>query len=280
MKKYLKWKISININNQEYIGNKLLAKGFSLKGYDAIINGYVYIYPDNVKKTLQIIPEAWESLKGVGIDLGGGIGCVSSTIALKNNVKKIYSLEIVEDVVRLCQPIVINKILKNKSHKVISVIGSFDNIELEDNSLDFAVAWQSLHHSNNPVITLKECYRVLKPEGKFIIIDRAHNNSTPDSEIERILNIVYNEEFLAKNYRPKDTILTRRENGEHEYRFCEWDNFFKESGFKLVSSVVIKTDTPENRCLKNDNNLREIFINHKVGGYKKRLFVGYVLLKI
>lgn len=278
MKKYLKWEINIDISNQEYIGNQLLAKALSQKGYKAIINGYCYIYPNNVRKTFQFIPGAWESLRGIGIDLGAGVGCISSTIALKNNVKKIYSLEVVEDVIRLCQPIVINKILKSKNHKVISVAGSFNNIELEDNSLDFAVAWHSIHHSNNPLITFKECYRVLKPGGKFIVVDRVYNNSTPDSEIERMLNIVYNEEFLVKNYRPRGIILTRRENGEHDYRFYEWDNFIKKSGFKPISSIVFKTDTPKNRKLKNDNNLPEIITKYKAGGYDQRV-VGYVLLK-
>ena len=63
----------------------------------------------------------------------------------------------------------------------------------------------------NLVKTLKECKRVLKKNGIFIIVDRAHNNSTPDSEIERMLNIVYDENFLTKFYRPKGTILTRKE---------------------------------------------------------------------
>ena len=43
----------------------------------------------------------------------------------------------------------INKILKKNAHKVISVIGDFDKICLKDSSVDFCIAWESLHHSNN-----------------------------------------------------------------------------------------------------------------------------------
>jgi hypothetical protein len=118
----------------------------------------------------------------------------------------------------------------------------------------------------------------LKPNGIFIIVDRAHNNFTPDSEIERMLNIVYDEAFLIKNHRPKDLILTRRENGEHEHRFLEWKNFFKKSGFKLISSIVIKTESDENRKLKNDDSLSEVFTKYELGAFGNRK-VSFVLQK-
>lgn len=276
--KYIKWNTLFLINNEEYIGNDLLAKAISKKGYKKIIDEYVYIGPEDAKKTLQFIPEAWESFKGIGIDLGSGVGCISATIALRSEVKKIYSVEIVESVVKLCQPIVIDKILKNKKHKVISVVGDFDNIMLKGNSLDFAVSWYSMHHSNNPIVTFKECSRILKPGGKFVVVDRTHNNSTPESEIQRMLNIVYDEAFIKKNYRPKGTILKRKENGEHEYRIEQWEKFFKKAGFKIVSSVIIKTDNKENRSLKNDGNLCEVLTNYRIGGFGNRA-IGFVALK-
>ena len=127
-----------------------------------------------------------------------------------------------------------------------------------------------MHHSKNLIHTLKECKRVLKENGFFIIIDRAHNNSTPDSEIKRMLNIQYDEEFLTKYYRSKDKILTRKENGENEYRFFEWEKNFKIAGFELISSLVIKTESNENRKLKNDVNLNEVFVDYDLGAFGNR----------
>ena len=271
---YQIWKRNPNlISGQEYITNQLVAKEASTKGFSAIIDEYVYINSENVEKTFNIIPKSSELIHGTGIDLGGGIGCISSTLARRNAVDKIYCVELVEDAVKLCHTIVKQEILKEEKHKVISVIGDYDNLELEDNSIDFAVSWDSMHHSIDPIKTFKECKRVLKKNGVFIIVDRAHNNSTPDSEIERMLNITYDQEFLAKNYRPKDTILTRRQNGEHEYRFFEWKKFFKESGFDLIDSVVIKTESDENRKLRNDNNIKEIFVNYNLGAFGNRKVV-------
>lgn len=276
---YLKWKIGFDINNEEYKGNDLLAQKLSKKGYDALISDYVYISPENVKRTFLHAPYAWESFKGRGIDLGSGVGCISSTIALKPEVKKIYSVELVESVVTLCQPIVINKILKPELRKkVISVIGDFDHLKIKDSYLDFAVSWFSMHHSVNPVVTFKEALRVLMPGGRFIFVDKIHNNDTPDSEIERMLNIVYGEEFLKNNFRPAGIKLTRRENGEHEYRFFEWEKFIKKSGFGIVTEIIVKTDTPENRKNKNDNNLDEVFVNYDIGGFGNRA-IGFVLEK-
>lgn len=264
------------LSSQEYLGNQKLAQETSSKGYEAIINEYVYIDTEQVNRTFELIPSARDLIKGTGVDLGGGVGCISSTLAKKNEVEKIYCVEVAEDAVKLCQPIVKKNILGDKAHKVISVIGDFDHLELKDSSMDFAVAWDSMHHSLDLVKTLKECRRVLENNGIFVIVDRAHNNSTPDSEIERMLNIVYDQEFLIRNHRPKDMILTRRENGEHEYRFFEWKSFFKESGFDLSSCVVIKTITDENLKLKNDDNVPEVFVDFKLGAYGDRK-VAFVL---
>ncbi len=266
------------ISGQEYIGNQLVAKEIAKKGYESIIKEYVYIDTIHVEKTLKLIPNAWDLFHGVGIDLGGGVGCISSTIAKKNNVEKIFCVELVEEAVRLCQPIVKKNILGNKSNKVISVVGDFDFLKIKDNSIDFAISWDSMHHSSDPIKTFKECKRILKKNGIFVIVDRAHNNSTSNSEIERILNIKYDEEFLRKNYRPKNTVLTRKENGEHEYRFIEWEKFFMDAGFKLEKCIIIKTNSEENKMMKNDDHIEEIFVDYDLGAFGNRK-VAFLLKK-
>lgn len=259
-----------SIAEQEYIGNSLLAKETATKGYSAIIQEYVYIDSKNVENTLKLVPDFWERIHGKGIDLGGGVGCISSTLAQKTEIESIYCVEVVEDVVKLCQPIVKKTILQDKSDKVISVIGNFDHLRLDDNSIDFAISWDSMHHSIDPTTTFKECNRVLKRNGLFLIVDRVDNNATPDSEIERMLNIKYSKEFLRKNYRSEDTILSRRDNGEHEYRFFEWLNFFEKSNFELVSNLIIKTETEENKKIQNDAGIKEIFVSYDLGAFGNR----------
>ena len=273
----LVWKCDKHVRtNQEYLGNKILAEKTSEKGYDAIISEYVYIDSPEVERAIKLIPDVYDKIKGIGIDLGGGVGCISSTLAKNSNVEKIFCVELVEEVVKLCQPIVKKQILKDQYEKVVSVVGDYNFLELPDNSVDFAISWDAMHHSQDPIITLQECKRVLNKNGIFIIIDRVHNNSTSDDEIERILNITYDEEFLKKNYRRLDEKLTRKENGEHEYRFYEWKEFFQKAGFELISNVIIKTKTEENLKLKNDDNIKEIFTEYELGAFGNRK-IAYVL---
>lgn len=274
---YQVWrKVQGPASSNEFLVGKTLAGELAGKNYRDIALAYIFIMPEDAERVFRLIPEAWESIKGVGLDLGGGIACVSSILARKEEVEKIYCVEYTEELVKLCQPIMKRAILKDRMDKVISVVGDFNNLELPDNSLDFAVSWDSIHHSHDPVATLKECRRVLKLGGRLVIVDRAHNNGTPDEEIERMHNIVYNKEYLRKNYLDEDMIFTRKDNGEHEWRFNEMENFFKQSGFKLIEMVVLKTDTEENRSLKNDRNLEEIFTPFNLGGFGHRK-VGFVL---
>ncbi len=274
---YIVWKKNSDIESEKgFFVRSLLAQHASEKGFRAIIDEYVYIYPENIKKTLQLIPGAWESFHGDGVDLGGGVGCISATIALKDEVSSIYCVEFVEDVVALCQPIVAQEVLQEQATKVIPVLGDFDNLELPDNSLDFAVTWDSIHHSYDPIKTLQECRRVLKPGAKLTIIDRAHNNNTPDTEIERMLNVVYDEAFIKRNYLEEGVTIMRKELGEHEWRFNELEHFFEASGFALRETIVIKTDTEENRSFTNDNNVPEVFVPYTLGGFGHRK-VGFLL---
>ena len=260
---------------QDYRGNQLLAKNISSKGYHAIIAEYVYVTPIDIQKILCALPGAWEAFHGKGIDLGGGVACISSTIAQKSSVENIICVEVTEEVVKLCQPIVKAEILGPNQHKVISCIGNFNRLELEPNSLDFAVAWGSLHHSYHLVDTLVECKRVLKPEGFLVVIERAHNNSTPQTEINRMLSIEYDEAFLTRTYRDPKMILTRRDNGEHEYRYAEWAEAFDSAGFHIQTARVIRAGSKPSSS-SNDARIPEAYIKGQLGGYLSSK-VGYVL---
>ena len=236
----------------------------------------MFVTPNVIETIFLQIPGAWEAFNGQGIDLGGGVACISSTIATKPNVQSIYCVEISEDVVTFCHPIVTKTVLQDERTKVISVIGDFNHLQVESDSMDFAVAWSSLHHSYQLDETLTECRRVLKPNGHLVVVERAHNNSTSKSEIERMLNIRYDKAFLRKTYRNPSMTLTRRDNGEHEYRYCEWSAAFENAGFLISSAVVIRNSTTSPNPAFNDANLLEVSIEAMMGGHTSSK-VGYLL---
>lgn len=47
----------------------------------------------------------------------------------------------------------------------VDIVGSAENIPLEDNSVDLIISQEAFEHIQNPELALKECYRVLRPEG-------------------------------------------------------------------------------------------------------------------
>ena len=273
--KILKWDRNLD-SDYGYTTNKLLAAGDSSKNISKIAQNYTGINESGIQKIFAAIPNIEQIFQGTGIDLGGGVSLISSCMMKFFNPEKIYCVEIVEEAVKTCHLKIQKHILGNKPNKIISVIGDFDKLELPDNSLDFAIFWDSLHHSRDPLITLKECKRILKKNGHLIVIDKVYDNSTPDAEIERMLNIQYSEEFLEESNRSKDTILLRKDDGEHDYRFYEWENFFRNSGLQILDNFLIKTETQKNKSEKNDNNLKEIFVDFNVGGFQQQKVV-YVL---
>tara|TARA_Y100001958_G_scaffold112268_1_gene79594 strand:+ start:3255 stop:4091 length:837 start_codon:yes stop_codon:yes gene_type:complete len=278
MHKYSRWKIDNDyFKTEDYKLNNNIASIISEKGYEEISKKFTHIKPHEIEDVLNLFPKVYQSLQGFGIDIGGGVASVSSVVAKSNLVKNIICLEITENCVTKCHPIVINKILGRDSLKVSSVIGDFDNLELDDKSLNFAIAWDALHHSNNVVKTLNEINRVLIPGGYFVLIDRAHNNNTPDSEIDRMLNVQYSKEFLKDNYLPEDKILTRSDNGEHEYRYNEWEKFFKSSNFTIEESFIVIESSKENK-IHNDVGIKEVFVDYELGGFERQKVI-YLLKK-
>ncbi len=258
------------ITSKEYESNNALAAALAEAGLEEIIAKYTYVWPDQIRELLRLVPEAWASFKGNGVDLGGGVGCVTSAIAVLDDVRSIYCLELVENAVRICQPIVLAELPEQARQKVTSVLGNFDELQIADGTLDFAVMWDSLHHSSNPVETLREARRALKPGGRLVIVDRIHNNSVPDAEIVRMLDIEYSIDFKRLNFMDIDVTLTRRMNGEHEWRFREVQSFITEAGLDLLHVVGIFSNLSAEG---NDFGREEIFYPVDYGGFIKKKFV-------
>lgn len=276
---FISWKISKKIlSTEDYKLNNRIAKKYSKENINKLAKKYTHIKPEHINFLLKTNSKIWKNLKGLGADLGGGIGLLSSVIAKKKDIKKIYCVEVVKNAVTKCQPRVKKKILNKKAKKVISVLGSFDHIELKKSSLDFCIAWDAMHHSEDLVKTLIGIKKVLKKNGKLIIVDRAHNNDTSNAEIQRMLNIVYSKEFLRENYLPINKKLTRKMNGEREYRYSDWEKNFKKSGFKIEEVIIVKEKHKKVLYKKNDNKINEKIVNFSIGGFERKKII-YMLKK-
>lgn len=200
---------------------------------EEMIKMWVYIDYRKANKLIDLFSYYLKKpFNGNGIDLGAGTGLFSSVLANKG-INKVYALEIVPSFINYVIPLVANHYSKEKSHKIIPVLGTFDDIQLPNNSLDFAFEYDAFHHSENLRVTFSAIHQKLKPGGNLLIIDRCHPDSMTDEEVQKLLNIQYSEKFLNKHGYDENLVLTRRENGEQEYRKNEWMSAIENSGFNI-----------------------------------------------
>lgn len=209
------------------------AEAFSNIPADEIVQRYTGVRYDQLASAidaarLRVLPRPF---RGVGIELGAGCGALSTVVARDPAVAAVLAVEVVDGVVTRLTPQVADHFLGRAARKVIPVRGSFDLMELPDQSIDFSIEYHSLHHADDLEAALRELYRVLKPGSFLLAFDRVLPDSISDEEIEARLSIRYDEAFLAKYGYPAGLKLTRRENGEHEIRETEWRAAAIRSGF-------------------------------------------------
>jgi ubiquinone/menaquinone biosynthesis C-methylase UbiE len=118
-------------------------------------------YTIGAAKRIQVISEYVDIRSDdVILDVGGNTGKV--TEAYSNNCKEVVVLEPKRNVVEY-----------GKSHRpnIKFVEGQVENIPLPDEYFDKVVASASFHHFSDHDKALEEMKRVLKPDGKIIILE-------------------------------------------------------------------------------------------------------------
>ncbi len=172
---------------------------------------------------------------GYGVELGSGTGAFASMFCKLNpSVKKIFAVEICDRFPKTIIPEVSKKVLNTNFNKVLPILGSFNNLMIKNNELDFIIEMGSLHHSNNLSKSFSEISRTLKSKGKLLAFDRCHSNTLSDEKVKEMLDLEYDNNFLVSHGYPSNIKLTRRQNGEHEYRLFEWRKASEDAGMKLV----------------------------------------------
>lgn len=204
------------------------------------------------------------TFQGTGLEAGAGCGLLSAVTAKEPGVQRMYALEACEEAARLVIPKIAGDVLGDRGSVVVPVFGTFDDIELEDNSLDFMVEIHSYHHSHNLPQTCREAARVLKPGGFLVCFDRCQPNTLSDEEVQKMLAKVYDKAFLSNNCYPTDVVLTRAENGEHEYRQFEWEAAFVNAGLTIEKHIKFE------RAIGLGNPIRALLKMLPVPAFRKR----------
>lgn len=201
-----------------------------------IVESYVYLSRDGMRQLVTGLARRYlpRPFTGIGLELGAGCALLASVVASSRQVQRVYAVEICERMVDRIIPQVAAWVLGRDAGKIVPVVGSFDDLRLPDASVDFVVEIDSLHHSNDLARTVTECARVLKPGGLLVCFDRCHPDTLTDQEVDEKLSRVYPRAWLEANAYPPELHLTRRDNGEHEYRMAEWKSAFAAAGLRLL----------------------------------------------
>ena len=167
---------------------------------------------------------------GTAIDLGSGVGTVATIVSRLPEVEKVYAVEYAEQFVLKSMPAVF-KHFKADEAKIVRVVGDFNKFQLPDASVSLIVEVDSLHHAEDLDLTLKECWRVLKPGGVLLAVDRAWLDSLTQADLDAKLDVEYSTARKALWGMSADKVFRRRDFGEHEYRIKDWLAFFTRNGF-------------------------------------------------
>ncbi len=191
------------------------------------------------------------SISGKVLELGSGMGCFTFFLSRYKNIEEIVAYEYSKPLLVIAFPAIfenlrikysdINKSIVSRIH------GDYNDIKLENNSVDLVFANHSLHHSYDVKQTISEAFRVIKPGGYMVVLERSLPNHTSDDEL---LSMGKQELGMKHKIRygvPLERKLTRMDMGEHDWRDGQWQEFFVSSGFILIN--IIKTKKFKNRYI-------------------------------
>ncbi|HEX2946486.1 MAG TPA: methyltransferase domain-containing protein [Clostridia bacterium] len=105
------------------------------------------------------------------VDLGAGDGYLSRAVSPK--VKKVIAVDISGEMLKELN----KKAVRGGLANIRTVEGDGCDMPLEDESVDLVCTNMFLHHVEEPLLAIKEMYRVLKPGGRVYLADlKEHSN--------------------------------------------------------------------------------------------------------
>lgn len=108
-------------------------------------------------------------LSGIGVDLGAGNLWAEPHLLKNTGVEKIYAIEFSRHRLLKLGPAVLRH-YGVRPDQVVLVVGQFEDIRLDDASVDFIFMSAAFHHAACPTRLLAEMKRVLREGGTVILI--------------------------------------------------------------------------------------------------------------
>lgn len=179
-------------------------------------------------------------LQGIGLDLAAGVCWTTALLSQLDSVEKIFAIDISRHRLLKIAPSVLD-LFKAHGNKIVRVIGSFYDLKLPDQSVDFCFMSQAFHHADDPYRLLCEIKQVLKPSGVVLIIGETpiYTFDFIKTYIKNLIKIVLPLKRVRKRvvYKifPKfnDLFYPDNASGDHFYRIGDYSRIFQQAGFQL-----------------------------------------------
>ncbi len=168
----------------------------------------------------------------VAVDIGSGTGVGATLLSHYPEIQRVYAVEFSEGFVDAIMPLTFAK-FGARTEKIVRVVGDFHRLHLEDASVDLVLGLDALHHAEDLDQVLREVRRVLKPRGFLVAVDRGWPDHYTEAQLEAMLDQELHENLKRKYGIPLDQPFTRRDFGEHEYRWKDWEAAFNRNGLRV-----------------------------------------------
>lgn len=105
------------------------------------------------------------------VDLGAGDGYLSR--AVSSRVEKVIAIDISGEMLKELN----KKAVQDRASNIQTIVGDGCDMPIEGESVDFVCTNMFLHHIEEPILAIREIYRVLKPGGRVFVADlKEHGN--------------------------------------------------------------------------------------------------------
>lgn len=199
---------------------------------------------DLVRSVNMMKTEFGISLGGTGIDLAAGNFWAAPYLFKLGVIQKLYCLEYSKHRLLKIDPSVLYH-YNVPIDRVVMVYGSFYDLHLEDNSIDFVLLASAFHHAHDQYKILFEIPRVLKKNGAVIVIGKhivkylkAYLKNTIKFFISKscpanLQQTIFSRTFQASSLfpKPKELFTPDRILGDHYYSMKEYMVMFSKFRF-------------------------------------------------
>ena len=168
-------------NITPYKDSELGKKEQVAKMFDTISEDYdglnrMISFGIDVKWRKKVVNLVNESNPNEVLDIATGTGDLAINIAKNTSSNKVIGLDISEGMLNVGK----EKIAKeNLSNKIEMIIGDSENIPFKDNSFDAITVAFGVRNFETLEKGLAEIYRVLKPNGTFVVLETSVPTKTP-----------------------------------------------------------------------------------------------------